>query len=109
MDAIARIRRDNIMTDITEAELLQAIEEALATGSGATGLEPGTMTSPRLAEHLGISKKKAQKILTGMWRDGKVKPDKVQYTDPWGYAQRIKGWRVVTVISKMETTEKPGG
>ena len=84
------------MTDITEAELYQAIEEAFTNVNAFEGLEPNTTTTPRVAERYKVSHAEAMRTLTQMWKEGKIKPDKVIYTDPWGCQQRVKGWRLIS-------------
>lgn len=82
------------MTDITEDDLLKAALKALSSAP-PPGLEEGTTTAPILADELEISSGKARRVLKKMHQDGTVIPDMVRYVDPWGYRQKIKGWRLI--------------
>jgi hypothetical protein len=82
--------------DITESELWQAVAKSLQSADEfIPGLEPGTVTRPKLVEKKRISVTKAQRILDRLCADGIARPDLVVYTDPWGYKQRVKGYRLV--------------
>jgi len=84
------------MMDITEAELIKAAQEYLsAVDNPAPGFEPGTISTPAFAAKEGISKGRARKTLDNMCRDGLIRPDKVEFTNPWGNKQHIPGWRWV--------------
>jgi hypothetical protein len=88
------------MTDITEDELLKAIQDALAQDQ-PPGNEPGTITTTEFAEHQGASEGKARAALKKLTRTGHLVPAWVLRTDDWNVSQKIKGYRLAT--------KKPGG
>ena len=57
------------MSDITEGELLQAIQEAL-NGEAVEGLAPGCITVPMAAGQFGMGRNKASRILNKLVGEG---------------------------------------
>ncbi len=79
---------------ITEDELIQAIEASL-TSNPEPGLEPGTITTPRIMKRFHIGRTHAKNTINKLVVAGRLVPDRVILVDAWGTRQHIKGFRWV--------------
>lgn len=82
--------------DITEDDLLRAIQDALQSEQGQAGFEPGAITRPALRRQFCLSLAQADRILENMISGGIIVRDWVTFSDEWGATQRIKGYRLIT-------------
>ncbi len=83
------------MSDITEDDLLRAIQDALQQ-EPEDGREPGTITRPEAQRELGASRDRCTKALKQLVADGVLQYAMVYRGDAWGSTpQRVKGYRFV--------------
>lgn len=80
--------------EITEDELYKAIEEYILK-SPEPGLEPGTITTPKMMERFKIGRVKANRLILQLIIEGTIIPDKVAYVNMWGVRTHILGFRWV--------------
>ncbi len=82
-------------TDISEDELLKAIQEVLLQPPD-DGKEPGTITRPEVQRELGTSRDRCTKALKQLVDSGVLVYAMVYRGDAWGSTpQRVKGYRFV--------------
>lgn len=77
---------------ITEDELRKAVEDAMV--SPRFGLGTGETTVPVTAKKHGISQAKARIILNDLCEEGVLEKAMVNFTDGWGFKQKVKGYRI---------------
>jgi Fic family protein len=78
--------------NITEEELKKAVTEALVKPS--IGFREGETTAPTEAKKHNIAEAKARRVLSELCERGVLERKMVKYTDPWGFNQRVKGYRL---------------
>jgi hypothetical protein len=86
------------MSDITQAELLKAIEEAISAPADDGPLprcEPGALCPAILEYHHGMSHYQANRTIRKMYMDGKLKPGQIMYTGIHGNDRLIYGYWLV--------------
>jgi len=85
------------MNEITEDDILKAIQEAVVTPEPGDlpRWEPGTVTTWMVKLKLGVSEYYANKVLDKLATEGRIRADKVVYYNPWGDKTRVNGYRLV--------------
>jgi len=78
--------------DITEDDLRKAIADAM--GKSSPGFAHGETTAPAEARKHGITVFKARQILNYLSEEGFLEKAKIVYTDDWGDAVRVKGYKI---------------
>ena len=84
----------------TEDELFAAIESWM-TDEPVPGLEPGTFTTPIFMERYRMGRDRARRMLNKWVTEGKIKPDRINFVNSWGWQQRVAGYRFLNGEDKL--------